>query len=123
MAQSFDPQMGNLQKRLASGAFNPYGSELGDGEMARLAAQELRTGNPVDVPLNPQLPSRGERVIEILRELFAIITPVSGLVADEKDRPHWKFRRGQWIDPAKEKKRKKKSKSRTPKKAAKKRNQ
>jgi len=92
--------------------------------MAKLAAQELRTGEDYPVPMEPERqPSDAEKILDLLKQIIRLAMP-KDLVPDPNDKPHWKFRRGKWIDPEAEKaKKKSKKKGRRPgtRKAAKKR--
>lgn len=110
---------GNLQRQLSSGAFDPYHSELGDGKMAMLAAQELRTGKEVPIPQETP-PTDAERVFALMKELIALLRPSDGM-RDQRDQPDWKFdkRKNRWVQvvpkvkpPAKKKAAKAKRKKR-----------
>jgi hypothetical protein len=108
--RSFDPQPGHLQTALAGGSFDPYHSELGDGRMAMLAAQELRTGEEVQIPVEHP-PTDAERVFALMKELIALLAPKDEM-RDQRDQPDWKFdkRKKRWVqvvpkvEPAKKKK-------------------
>lgn len=89
--------MGNLQKALVGGAYDPYRGELGDGKMAMLAAQELITGKDVPIPVETT-PTDAERVFALMKELISLLRP-SDEMRDQRDQPDWKFdkRNNRWV--------------------------